>query len=432
MKWKKIIFFLVLPVSAFILILGGFFTHKIRPGNVQLEMKEVKGVKLLKIQGNQYQSTLSVPGTVVSQENTTISSKIMATVKNILVKKGQIIHKGEPLLLLDSSQVAATADQAKAGIAVAQATQQTVDQSIKVAQSAADQVHTQIQQANAALQAAQAQFTNAKTNFDRISGLLAAGAASQQDYDNAKTNYTSAQAAVDKATANVDSAEAAYKQALQSVAAAKSRIGETDAQIQQAGAAYASASISQSDATILAPFDGKFIDTLVNIGDMASPGLPLVKVEKPPYYLEVYLDESKQNNIHLGDKIPVTIGTDKKTLTGTVAEIVPHVDPNTRKFKVKILLPSSQDIVSGMYGEAAVPDGSEKGMFVPESAIVRWSQFTGVFVVDDKDITHLRYVNLGRSQNGNVEVLSGLNVGDKVVISPVDKITDQEKVVPAS
>ncbi|HJV46800.1 MAG TPA: efflux RND transporter periplasmic adaptor subunit, partial [Bacillota bacterium] len=276
---------------------------------------------------------------------------------------------------------------------------------------------------------AKARYDLAKTSFDRIKSLYESQAASKQEYDEANTNLITAQAALDKAQASVEYAKATLNQAQHAVDLAKSKISETQAQVGQANASYESANVSVEDATVRAPFDGMVIDTLVHVGDMASPGTALVRIERAPYFLETYLDERKQNEIHIGDAVPVMIGALNRTMTGTIAEMTPHIDPTSRKFRVKVALSPSTDIISGMFGIVAFSDGGERSIFVPDSAIIRWTQFTGVYVVDEQGIAHLRFVNIGRDQDHMSEILSGLNDGEQIVVSSIDKVVDKAKVV---
>lgn len=429
-KGKKVIIFFIIPVTVMLLLAGGVFSHKIQPGQTALgEAPTVSGVKLMRIQGGQVTTRIRVPGTVVAEEEATVSGKLLASVKTILVKNGDWVQQGEPLLLLDPAQVNAQANQAQANVKLAEAARAGANEAIRLAQTGVEQARAQVAQANASLQDAQAQYDNAKVNYERMTNLWRSGAASKQQLDNAATAYQSAQAAVKKAQAGVSSAQSSLNQAQAQVEMAIKKKEEADAQVLQSSAGYQLANIQVQDATIRAPFTGRFIETLVDEGDMASPGTPLLKMEKAPYYLEVYVDESKQNSIHVGDSIPVTIQAIKGSFTGKVAEITPHVDTASRTFKIKISLPNIAGIASGMFGEALIPEGKGQSIVIPQSAIVHWSQFTGVYVVDDQHVAHLRYVNLGSSDGQQVEVLSGLNAGDNIVVSPVDRVSDRAKVV---
>lgn len=414
----KITLFLVIPITASMLWMSGVFTPKVEPGTTALPIKEVKGVKIQKIEPTSYQVGLTVAGTVISHEEASVSSKLMASVTKVLVNKGAHVKAGTPLVLLNPDQVASQAKQAQTMILGAQAALKSMDDAIRLSTVGVEQAQVKVQQAEVELK-------NSETNYQRIKSLFQSGATSKQDYDNVETQYTLNQN-------RVQEANAALAQAQASLGLIKSRKGEASAQLSQAQAGYQTANVSVQDATIRAPFSGIVVDTFVDKGDMATPGQALVSMEKAPYYLEAFVDERKQSKIKIGDEISVTIDALQQELTGKIAEMTPRVDTNSRKFRLKIALPETAQVTSGMFGHALIPEGGQEGIFIPATAVTRWSQFTGVFAVDEKNIVHLRYVQLGKAQGKLVEVLSGIDLGERIVVSPLEQVADQVKVVPIS
>lgn len=413
----KIILFLVIPITISIIWMSGVFTQKVEPGNTALPIKEVQGVIIDEVVHTNYPVGLTVPGTVLSNEEAHVSSKLMASVKEVMVSKGSFVKEGDILVQLDPEQVAAQAKQAQTMIQGVEASLKSMDDSIRVSMVAIDQAQVKVQQADVALK-------NSETTFQRIKSLYEHGATSKQEYDQAETQYLLSQN-------NLLEAEVALAQAEASLDLMQSRKGEVQAQLAQAQAGYQTANVSVQDATIRAPFNGMVVETFVDIGDMATPGQPLVTLEKAPYYLEVFVDERKQSEIKMGDELLVTIAALQQEFKGKVMEITPRVDANSRKFRLKITLPDDAKVTSGMFGHALISEGEQEGIFIPQSAITRWSQFTGVYTVNEENITKLRYVQLGQSTGDVVEVLSGIQAGERIVVSPLEQVADNVKVVLA-
>lgn len=144
--------------------------------------------------------------------------------------------------------------------------------------------------------------------------------------------------------------------------------------------------------------------------------------------MEVNLDESLAQKINKGMKVGVRIDSLRKELEGSVDEILPTVDVATRTFTVKIALPEDPDIRSGMFGSARFNVSQVDKILVPALAITRWSQFTGVYAVDEQSVAHLRFVRLGETFGDQVEVLSGLKPGDRILTEGVDKVKDGYRV----
>ncbi len=114
------------------------------------------------------------------------------------------------------------------------------------------------------------------------------------------------------------------------------------------------------------------------------------------------------------------LGDDRAAmLQGKVVQIVPTADPASRSLTVKIEIPQSASLHSGLFGRAYFPRGQRESLVVPQTAVVDRGQMQGVFVLGSDRVANLRYVTLGRvTGDQQVEVLSGLQSGDMLVVSP--------------
>jgi RND family efflux transporter MFP subunit len=195
--------------------------------------------------------------------------------------------------------------------------------------------------------------------------------------------------------------------------------------VDSAQAASEAAGATESFARIAAPFDGVVTEKLVEPGNMAAPGTPLVRVEDARgFRLDVRVDESRIAQIAPGSTVPVLLdaGGAPVTVGGRVAEIARAVDADARAFLVKIELPDTAGLRSGMFGRARFAGAPTKGLTVPAGAVVRRGQVTSVFVVDE-GVARLRLVNLR-----DTEVLAGLADGDTVIVDPAPGLADGRRV----
>jgi RND family efflux transporter MFP subunit len=193
--------------------------------------------------------------------------------------------------------------------------------------------------------------------------------------------------------------------------------------VEGARAASDQARTTESFTTIAAPFDGVVTEKMVEPGNMASPGIPLLRLEDTRgFRLEVRVDESRFGRIRNGDSVPVFLGTETTSIAGTVVEISRAVDADARAFLVKIALPDAVGLRSGAFGKARFSGATRRALTVPSSAIVRRGQLTSVFVVD-KGLAGARLVTLRES-----EVLAGLTESEVVIVSPPAGITDGRRV----
>ncbi|HSE36625.1 MAG TPA: efflux RND transporter periplasmic adaptor subunit, partial [Blastocatellia bacterium] len=115
-------------------------------------------------------------------------------------------------------------------------------------------------------------------------------------------------------------------------------------------------------------------------------------------------------------------------LTGRVVEIVPVADPASRSHTVKIDLPAQSSLRSGSYGRASFVTGQKQAITVPQRAVIERGQLVSAFVVDDSGTARVRLIKTGRSYGDRVEVLSGLNEGERVVVDRVEAVSDGSRV----
>jgi RND family efflux transporter MFP subunit len=228
----------------------------------------------------------------------------------------------------------------------------------------------------AELARAAAEVENAKAHFDRMMTLYARDAVSKQEMENANRTY---------------------------------KVAEAD---------HKAVSAQLSYTVVKAPFDGVITEKNVEAGELASPGQPLLKMEDPRRLrLEAAVAEGDLKSVSRGDKIRVTIDAlDGRALAGTVGQILPAGNPQTHTFTVKVDLPQAPGLKSGMFGRFRLDKGTTRTILVPETAVVERGELTSVFAVGSDQIARLRWVKAGRRFDNQIEILSGVNVGELVLL----------------
>ena len=320
-------------------------------------------------------------GVVQARTTAAIAARLLAPVREVRALPGDRVRKGQALIVLDGDDLVAAARAARAAAIAA-------EQGAKAAA--------------AELQAAEAALGLARVSHNRIAGLQAKRSATAQELDDAIATLRSAEARVDAASAR----------ALQATSA-----------VESAAAVRDQAKTTESFTTIAAPFDGMVTEKMVEPGNMASPGTPLLRLEDTRgFRLEVRVDESRVAQIRNGDSVPVFLGAVNSLIKGTVVEVSRAVDADARAFLVKISLPDVPGLRSGQFGKARFGGTPRRALTVPPSAIVRRGQVTSVFVVD-KDVARVRLINLSES-----EVVAGLTESELVILSPPAGLTDGRRV----
>jgi RND family efflux transporter MFP subunit len=207
-------------------------------------------------------------------------------------------------------------------------------------------------------------------------------------------------------------ADAEFEQAV-------SAFDQAQAKRNQAEEAVAESEILLSYAIIKAPKPGLIVDRLAEEGDLARPGYPLLALYDPTSLrLEVPVSERLAARLKVGDKLEVYIDSIDRVFPAAVDEKVPQALAASRSFLVKVKLPPSDDIFEGMFGRLRIPAGNRPHLCLHSAAIQRIGQLEFVDVVDPVDSSlKRRLIKTGRPGDADhVEVLSGLDVGEKVVL----------------
>jgi len=181
-------------------------------------------------------------------------------------------------------------------------------------------------------------------------------------------------------------------------------------------------------ARVTAPFDGVVSRKLADVGDLATPGRPLVEIEDPKALrLEADVPEALISHVQQGAKMKVRVSTLKEDLEGLVSEVAPAADPNSRTFLVKLDLPSAPGLRLGLFGRVAVPVGETSQPRVPASALVQRGQMEMVFIVVDGK-AQMRLVKSGKRYGDEVELVAGVNPGERVVVEGAEKLLDGQPI----
>ncbi|MBS1714704.1 MAG: efflux RND transporter periplasmic adaptor subunit [Armatimonadetes bacterium] len=474
----------VLALAAAVAVSGslsGCQSHEAAKGRDQ-ELPAV-AAEVLTVHGSETARTTTVSGTVKARFNATLSAKAMGRVVSVAVRDGDSVRQGQTLLTVDGRELEAALNMAganhRASVVGIGSARTAAEIEAKTSDARIAQAEFQVRQAEAALASAIARYDLAvsgtrkqevaqsriavvqaesslklaKTELDRTTRLVDAGAVARRDLDMAQNRYDLAKGQYEAAlqaenlaregsrTQDVKAAEEAVNQARAAVNGAKAGLVQARAaalqtqvrrkdvevaraQERQAAAAVASARVSLSYAQVVAPFDGRVVQRLVDPGTMAAPGTPLLAVEGGGFLFEAVVPERTVRSLPLGTVAMVTVDALDRPVTGRVVETAPQGDASTHTFVVKFLLEGSPGLKSGMFAKAAVRTGSAKGIVVPLKATWQRDGLQFVYVVNDEGRARLRLVTLASGPGPEVEVLTGLAEGDRIIVGDRTGIVD--------
>ncbi|AFZ30085.1 efflux transporter, RND family, MFP subunit [Gloeocapsa sp. PCC 7428] len=343
------------------------------------------------VRSTQVARSLSVTGTIAARDLISVLPQTNGLqIRQILVREGESVREGQAMAILDDAVIRAQIDQARANIESAQAV---------------------IGQRQAALAQARASLAEAERNLQRYEQLARNGAISRQELDARATTTATTREAVRVAQANISSAEA-------DVRSSRAGLQQLQTQLRQT--------------VVRAPASGLVAEAIAKIGDVVSGSQPLFSIiQNNALELAAQVPAVQLPQVEVGAPARVTSDTDSRVqLQGRVREIAPLVDTQSRQATVRIDLPPTSLLRPGMFARAAITSATVLGITVPAKAVVPQPDGNGrVFVLVGEDTVQARSVELGEVLNdGNIEISSGLNPGDRVVVSGAGYLNDGDRV----
>lgn len=340
-------------------------------------------VRAAAIATQDWPATYEATGTVRARTTAVLSSKVMGYVLRVNAQVGDHVRQGEPVIALDARDL---------------------DVNVRRAGTSRAEVLSAVPELDNATAAAKANLDLAQATFHRMEELAAKKSISNQEFD--------------ESSARLKSAQANYEMARARRAQVNARLAQVD---EEAGAAR----IMRDYATLPAPFSGVVTARSVEPGNLASPGVPLLTLEQDGLYrLEVSVDESKLPAVKTGQSVETLIAAPGRA---RVAEIVPSVDPASRTYIVKLDLPAAPSSRTGTFGRAFFPLPTQKVVALPAAALIERGQLQSVFVIE-AGIARTRILTTGRRSGDFLEVLSGLNPGETVVVPVPPALQDGARV----
>lgn len=202
--------------------------------------------------------------------------------------------------------------------------------------------------------------------------------------------------------------------------------------LNQAQAALDSAEAQRRYASIDSPQDGAVVEVLRKPGDLVVPGVPILRVESArELVFETTVTENQLAALSTGQRVTVRIDGLNEPVTGQVARVVQSADPVTRTYPVKVALPAIPGLLPGMFGRAEFPLGKSDAVVIARALLVERIGLRGVFVVDAQDALRFRWLRIGREWPDRVEVLAGLEPGERVAGNVSAEVHEGDRVTAA-
>lgn len=371
--------------------------------------------------------SVTVNAEVAPAREVAVSPRLSGTVAAVYVDVGDRVREGDVLLQLDDEALQAQFEQAVSALELAEA---------NLARLEAGATEEEREQVAAALRQAAYNLDQARRQLERMEQLYHDGAISKEQLDGARTAYEISKA----------QHEAAEQQMLRvERGATPEELRAARAQVRQAAAAVELARIQLNDAKVKAPFDGLVSRRNVEVGGLASAGIPaVVLVDIDRVYVKGSISQGYVNAVKPGDQVLVEVSSRSAPFPGVVHTISPAAD-GAGLFPVRVQIDNpDHQLKPGMFATVRIPVArADDAVVVPVNALVRHGDGRAVFTVEPASgaegagsagqqrsgVARLRPVELGVEDGDWVQVLDGLQEGEWIVVAGHGFLSDGRPVV---
>ena len=371
-------------------------------------------VQVLTVEKRTMQRAVTAEGVLFPLQQAAITPKISAPVKAFYIKRGSKVRKGQLLAVLENGDLAAAAQENKGSYDQAQAAYETTTVS---------DLPQEVQKAQLDAQAAKQLFEAQQKIYNSRQDLFQQGAMPRKELDQAGVDLTNARNQYELAQKHLDALMAVGKQQ-----ALKSAAG----QLESAKGKYLGAAAQLSYSEIRSPIDGVIADRPLYPGEMAAAGTPLLTVmDISQVIARAHIPQPQAALLKVGDKASITIPGEDSPVEARISVVSPALDPNSTTVEIWVqannsdhrLKPGTSVQVSML--AQTVPDA----LVIPATALLTAADGgTSVMQVSADDHAHQKSVSVGIRQGDAVQIIQGLQAGDRIVASGAYGLPDNSKI----
>ncbi|MEO0807264.1 MAG: efflux RND transporter periplasmic adaptor subunit [Cyanobacteria bacterium J06643_4] len=375
-------------------------------------------------------SEILAGGLVQAERATNLSPEGSGKISELFIQEGDRVTQGQMIARMVSRRAQAEVAQAEAAVAQAQA--DLNQRQFGARDEDITQASARVNAAQAAVEVTQASLQKAKNELDRFQQLANEGAISLNELDTYITAEVQAQANLRADQQRLSEAQAAL--ATLNNGTRPEEINQAAASLAQAEARLAAVQIQLDDTIVRAPFDGVITRRFAETGDFVTPttaassgdGATSTSIAELSSGLEIdaKVPEASIAKLRVGQTAEiVSAAYPNEVFTGEIKLIAPRATREERVtfFQVKVSITSGEDLLrSGMTVRLTfVGDPIEDALVIPLAALVTQPDGDqGVYLFKGDDDPEFREVEVGIVTGAEVEVLEGIDVGDRILIEP--------------
>jgi RND family efflux transporter MFP subunit len=359
--------------------------QQVRPG----DNKAARQVKTARVEETPFGETVTANGTLAAFDQTTVSVKVAGRVSTISVDLGTVVRRGQSIAQLDANDYKLRVQQSEAALSQARArlglSPDGTDDGVSPEQTGT-------------VRQAKAQLDEARLSRERAVRLVEQGIVAKADYDSADATFKVAQSRYQDAIEEIRNRQALLAQRRSELALARQQL---------------------SDTTVHAPIDGVVQLKRASVGEYMAAGAPLVDIVRMnPLRLQAQVPERDASTVRFGQNVRVSVDGDAKVYIGQIKRLSPVITQENRMLMVEADVQNDGNLRPGSFAKAEIVTNDAKmAVTVPNNAIVTFAGIEKVIVIQNGKALE-KPITTGRRSGEWTEILSGVSVGDQVIVDP--------------
>ncbi|MEC4812363.1 MAG: efflux RND transporter periplasmic adaptor subunit [Scytonema sp. PMC 1069.18] len=371
-------------------------------------------VKIAPVETGIIEDSTEFVANLESRRSVTLQPRVQGQVAQIFVKSGDLVKAGDPMIQVDAREQ--------------QAAVSSVNAAAEAAQSQLESARATLGSLEAERLSNQADVRLNQQEYERYASLAAQGAVSQQTRDQYANRLATARATLRATEARINAQQAAINQAEKSLKQAQANIRQQQVQLQY----Y----------QITAPFAGTVGDIPVKVGDFVNTSTQLANItQNQPLELNIYVPIERGPQLRKGTPVEVMDAQGKNLGISRVFFIAPNANNNNQSILIKALYENSQNqLRADQFARARVIWNQRPGVLVPTTAVTRIAGETFVYLAQTPESPKKEYqlvarqkrVKLGNIKGNNYQIIEGLTIGDRIIVSGLLNLRDGVPIIPES
>ncbi len=356
-----------------------------RPGTSE----SAKQVKTARVEETPFGEVVTVNGTLAAFDQTTASVKVPGRLRSITVDFGSVVRRGQVIAQVEQQDYNLRVEQAEAALAQARA---------RLGLSPDGRDDKVSPEQTGTVRQARAVLDEARSSRDRSARLVEQGVVARSEFETVDAAYQVAVSRYQDAIEEIRNRQALLAQRRSELSLARQQLADT---------------------AVHAPLDGVVQEKRASVGEYLAAGAPIVDIVRmDPLRLRAEVPERDARNVRSGQNVKVTIDGDANVYVGQIMRLSPVIAQQTRMLVVEADVRNNGNLRPGAFARAEiVTDDAKMAVTVPSNAIVTFAGIEKVILVQNGKALE-KPVTTGRRNGESTEIVSGVNVGDQVVVDP--------------